>query len=118
LSSDGNTLAVGAPHEGSIATGIDGDQTDNSAVDAGAAYLYTRSGTVWAQQAYIKASNTETGILGGFGWVNDKFGESLALSSDGNTLAVSAWYDDSNATRIDGDQADNSASISGAAYLY
>ncbi len=30
LSADGNTLAVGAPFEWSSATGINGDQTDNS----------------------------------------------------------------------------------------
>jgi hypothetical protein len=39
LSADGNTLAVGATGENSNATGIGGDQTNNSA-SAGAVYLY------------------------------------------------------------------------------
>ena len=40
LSADGNTLAVGAVGERSSATGINGDQTDNSVSRAGAVYLY------------------------------------------------------------------------------
>jgi hypothetical protein len=40
LGGDGNTLAVGANLEASNATGIDGDQTDNSMTNAGAVYLY------------------------------------------------------------------------------
>ena len=40
LSGDGHTLAVGAYAEGSAATGIGGDQTDDSAPGAGAVYLY------------------------------------------------------------------------------
>ena len=58
LSGDGSTLAVGAYREDSAATGIDGNQADNSAADAGAVYVFTRSGTTWTQQAYVKASNT------------------------------------------------------------
>lgn len=109
LSSDGNTLAVGAPGEWSNATGIDGNQADNSAASAGAAYVFTRSATVWTQQAYIKASNTDA---------LDRFGHSVALASDGNTLAVGARTEGSNATGIDGNQADNSASASGAVYMF
>ena len=109
LSTDGNTLAVGAVGEGSNATGINGDQSDNSAGSSGAAYVFVRSGTSWSQQAYIKASNTANA---------DQFGISLSLSGDGNTLAVGANAEDSNATGINGDQSDNSASSSGAAYVY
>ena len=109
LSSDGNTLAVGAWFEASNATNINGNQADNSASYAGAVYLFTRSGSNWSQQAYLKASNTDSG---------DRFGWSVALSGDGNTLAVGAWGEDSNATGIDGDQADNSASTAGAVYLF
>ncbi len=100
---------VGAPFEASNATGIDQAEADNSAANAGAVYVYSRSGTGWAQQAYIKASNTEA---------NDGFGWSLALSADGNTLAVSAVGEDSNASGVDKDQADNSAAGSGAVYVF
>jgi hypothetical protein len=40
LWSDGLTLVVGAPGEDSAATGVNGDQTDNSAVSSGAVYVY------------------------------------------------------------------------------
>ena len=44
ISADGNTIAVGAPHEASAATGINGNQKDDSASNAGAVYVYTRNG--------------------------------------------------------------------------
>jgi trimeric autotransporter adhesin len=109
LSADGSTLAVGAYNEDSSATGIGGDQADNSAGDSGAVYVFARSGSTWSQQAYVKASNTGEG---------DSFGISVALSADGSTLAVGAYGEDSSATGIGGDQADNSAAESGAVYLY
>jgi len=112
LSSDGNTLAVGARSEGSKARGIigaDDDEDDNSAPNAGAVYVFIRSDTTWTQQAYVKASNTE---------VVDYFGGSVSLSSDGNTLAVGAIGEDSNATGIDEDEGDNSKSRAGAVYVF
>ncbi len=109
LSADGSTLAVGAPLEDSNATGVNGAGTDNSSPDSGAVYVYTRSGSSWSQQAYVKASNT------GF---DDGLGSSVALAADGSTLAAGAPGEDSSAAGINGNQADNSASNSGAAYLY
>jgi hypothetical protein len=108
LSTDGSTLAVGAPYEKSAATGIDGNQADNSAYDSGAAYVFVRAGASWSQQAYIKASNTDA---------QDMFGRAIAVSADGNTLAVSAPQESSAATGIGGNQADNSAATSGAVYV-
>src|SRR5690606_32453652 len=61
------------------------------------------------QHAYVKASNTEG---------SDMFGSSVSLSGDGNSLAVGAFGDDSNATGIDGDQNNSDATNSGAVYLY
>ncbi|MBK8170390.1 MAG: integrin [Sandaracinaceae bacterium] len=109
LSADGNTLAVGAPNEASNATGIGGNQTNNSANSAGAVYVLTRAGSAWTQQAYVKASNSD---------VADQFGRSLALSSDGGRLAVGALYEGSNATGINGTQANNSAGSAGAVYVF
>ena len=109
LSGDGTLLAVGATLEDSKATGIDGDAGDNSATDAGAVYLFTRSGTAWTQRAYVKASNTGAG---------DNFGHSLALSTDGSTLAVGTTSEDSKATGIGGDDGDNSDGNAGAVYVY
>jgi hypothetical protein len=109
LSADGTTLAVGAYNESSAATGIDGDQADNAAPGAGAVYVLARSGATWTQQSYVKASNTETG---------DQFGWSVALSGDGAALAVGTYAEDSAATGVGGDQANNAASLAGAVYLF
>ncbi|MBK8170387.1 MAG: hypothetical protein IPK60_08565 [Sandaracinaceae bacterium] len=109
LSFDGSTLVVGAPGERSSATGVGGAQGDNSLAHAGAAYVFTRSAGVWSQQAYVKASNTNA---------NDWFGNALSLSSSGDTLAVAAYSEDSNATGVGGNAADNSAANAGAVYLF
>ena len=110
LSGNGTTLAVGAPHEASAATGVNGNQTDNSAAYAGTVYVYTRdNGGQWSQQAYVKASNTDEG---------DVFGGSVALSADGKTMAVGASGEDSDATGVNGDQTDSSALGSGAVYIF
>jgi hypothetical protein len=109
LSSDGNTLAVGANFEDSNATGIGGDDNNNLATDSGAVYVFSRSGTSWAQQAYVKASNTE---------VDDHFGTNVSLNSDGNTLAVGATGEDSNSKVINDVGTDTGANFSGAVYLY
>lgn len=103
----GDTLAVGSPLEASSATRIDGDQDDNTAPHSGAVYVFTRNGNLWSQQAYVKASNSETA---------DRFGWSVALHGD--LMLVGAPLEDSNATGINGNEADNSATDSGAAYLF
>jgi hypothetical protein len=118
LSADGNTMAVSAYWEGSKATGINADQHDESIPQAGAVYVFTRTGTTWTQQAYIKASNTgEAGTEEKFG-DGDQFGVSLAISDDGRTLAVGAISEDSNAAGINGDQANNAAQSAGAVYVF
>ena len=109
LSADGQTLAVGATQEQSSATGINGNQADNSLGQAGAVYVFARAGDSWRQQAYVKASNTGAG---------DAFGLSVALSADGSTLVVGAPFEDSSATGINGDQTDNSDGAKGAVYVY
>lgn len=118
LSADGNTMAVSAYYEASNATGVNGAQADDSIPQAGAVYVFTRRGTTWSQQAYIKASNTgEAGKGDEFG-DGDQFGFSLAISDDGNTIAVGANAEDSVATGINGNQADNSKQSAGAVYVF
>ncbi len=92
LSEDGNTLAVGAPNEDSSTTGVNSG-ADNIAMDSGAVYVFVRRDGIWEQQAFVKASNS-----GNF----DRFGWSVALSGDGDTLAVGAPGED----------------LSGATYIY
>ena len=65
-----------------------------------------RSGGVWSQEAYLKASNSE-----GF----DFFGGSVAVSGE---TAVVATRDDSSATGVDGDDSDNSMPNAGAVFVF
>ena len=93
LSADGSTLAVTAPWA----------EPDLS----GAAYVFVRDGGVWSEQEQVGPASA--GVA---------FGVRLALSDDGDTLAVSAGLDASAATGIDGDPSDTSASHSGAVYVF
>src|SRR3989442_13906330 len=58
---------------------------------------------------YVKASNPREGA---------QFGYALALSSDGNTLAVGSQIEESASTGINGNQDDHSAFGAGAVYVY
>jgi hypothetical protein len=100
-------VVVGARNEASAATGVNGVQTDDSANDSGAAYVFVRQGTNWTQQAYLKASNTGP---------EDQFG--FALTLWGNTIVVGAHGEASNAVGVNGNQTSNSAFESGAAYVF
>ncbi|RZJ61619.1 MAG: integrin [Acidovorax sp.] len=121
LSADGALLAVGAPGDRSKATGVNGDQQDDSLELAGAVYTYTRSipstdsgdnpVATWTHRAYLKASNTR----GPFGL---RFGESIALASDGLTLAVGAPFENSGSPGVNGNQDDTSANFAGAVYMF
>lgn len=108
LSADGNVIVAGI-RDDSNAIGIDGDRQNNLAVRSGAVDVFRFDGLTWEQGSYVKAVNTEA---------KDWFGGSIALSADGNTLAVGATHEDSGATGINGDQTDNSAEDSGAVYVY
>lgn len=103
----GDTVVVGATGEDSNATGINGTQANESASASGAVYVFTRSGTAWSQQAYIKASNTGA---------NDKFGSSAMINV--NSLVVGSPMESSNATTINGDGNNNLSNGSGAAYVF
>ncbi|MFS4457930.1 FG-GAP repeat protein [Bdellovibrio sp. HCB2-146] len=109
----GDTLVVGANSESSNLKTITNGATasaDNSAYTTGAVYVYKRTGTSWAQEAYIKASNADPG---------DYFGTKVAL--DGDTLAVSAPLESSSQVTITNGttaSADNSLTKSGAVYIY
>jgi hypothetical protein len=89
---------VGAPLEDSAAQGIGGDETNNASSGTGAVYTFSRTGSTWTQQAYVKASNTEP-YPPLPGWA-DVFGSSVALSADGNLLAVGAWGEGSFRTGV------------------
>jgi hypothetical protein len=75
LSGDGNTAVVGG-------------YADNNL--AGAAWIFTRSGGVWSQQAKLVG----TGAVGPFG---AQQGYSVSLSADGNTAILGGPLDNTNA---------------------
>ena len=98
LSADGSALVVGAPWDGSSATGAfaPGDPGYQAALESdgapgsSAAYVHRRSAAGrWALEAFVKAPVAVAG---------DRFGSALALSADGSVLAVGAPGEDSSAT--------------------
>jgi len=105
ISDDGNTLAVGAYLEDSN-TDI---SVNNSAADAGATFIYSRSGSAWTEESYLKSSN--------IGAV-DNFGFSVALSNDGNILAVGAPGEASDTLGVNGTPNETAGVDTGAAYVF
>jgi len=83
-SSQGQGVSVGISANGN--TVIVGGYADNSS--RGAAWIYTRSGTVWSQEG-----NKLVGT-GSFGFAEQ--GWAVGLSADGNTAIVGGWNDNSN----------------------
>jgi hypothetical protein len=82
------TASDGAAYDGfGVSVALSGDTALVGAYGAysgqGSAYVFTRSGTAWTQQAKLTASDGATG---------DSFGYSVALSAD--TALVGAYYDD------------------------
>lgn len=103
----GDTLVVGSPFENSSARGVNGDQTDQNAFGAGAAYVFRRQDNTWSQEAYLKASNTDA---------FDDFGRGVAI--DGDVIAVSAPYEASDAPGVDGNQNSDGLYGAGAVYIF
>ena len=87
--------------------------SDDSNDGSGAVYVYKRSGSTWAQVAYIKAANNDA---------RDAFGgTTFGVSIDNGTLAVGAFGEDSNQNTItnsDTASSNNINSTSGAVYVY
>ncbi|MFD2255707.1 FG-GAP repeat protein [Luteolibacter algae] len=83
---EGDTIVIGARWE---------QGAEDRMLDSGAAYVFSRNGNIWAEEAYLKASNA--GEL-------DEFGTAVAISA--GTVAVSAPFEDGNGAE------------SGAVYLF
>ena len=77
--------------------------------DAGAAYVFTRSGGVWSQQAYLKPAAV------GLTQLSDEFGWSVAISGD--TIVVGAYGEASSTTGINSTP-NELAPGAGAAYVF
>ncbi len=89
-----STIVVGAAYE------------DTGGSDAGAAYVFTRSGTTWTQQAFLTGVNTGA---------NDLFGWTVSIS--GETIVVGAQNEDGSGTGVN-PLSNESATNSGAAYVF
>jgi hypothetical protein len=76
LSGDGNTALVGAINK--TVSGVHNPQ--------GAVYVFTRSGTVWSQQALLSADNSTDATKLRI----PSFGKGLALSANGNIALIGA----------------------------
>lgn len=109
LTQDGRTMAIAARGDSGSGTGVDGDATPGAAPLAGAVHLYRLAGGQFVHARYLKASNTGSG---------DLFGDAIDIAADGRTIAVGSSGEDSAASGIGGDQADNSVANRGAVYLY
>jgi len=83
VSVDGDTAVIGAYFD------------DDKGLDSGSAYVFTRSGTTWTQQAKLNATDGAAG---------DYFGRSVSV--DGDTAVIGAYHDD------------DAGSISGSAYVF
>ena len=103
-------LAVGDNTISIVVTAEDGTTTRT--------YTVVVTGLTFTQEAYIKASNTQ-GVDNDFPDLpGDGFGGMVALSSDGNTLAVRARDEDSAAIGVNGDQTRNDVPDAGAVYVF
>lgn len=78
VSSDGGRIVVGAPHES--------DGTVHQTILRGAAYVFTRSGTSWSEEAQLLGQVRALGNDGAW------FGTGVGISGDGATIAVGEPY--------------------------
>lgn len=108
ISSNGSTIAIGAPLDDGDASSTVENPNANASL-AGAVHIFATTDRLqWSHQAYLKAPSAGP---------EDAFGLALALSADGNGLAIGAIGEDGDATSsLDGDN-DNQESA-GAVYVY
>jgi trimeric autotransporter adhesin len=106
----GDTVVVGAPQEDSSSLGINSTPNELAAGSAGAAYVFTQSGGVWSQQAYLKPASAGPG-----GQAGDHFGFSVAISGD--IVVVGAPMEDSSSVGVNSTPLEG-ATDSGAAYVF
>lgn len=101
----GDTLAVRAIYEDSQTRGVfDAAQTDDLSNNAGAVYVFTRTGSTWSFSRYLKSSNSDA---------DDNFGDGVIVWGD--TVIAGCDHEDSASVST---PSDNSAVEAGAAYVF
>lgn len=103
----GDTIVIGARNEDSNASGVNGDETNDLSSNAGAAYVFHFDGSVWSQQAYLKAMNPDP---------EDYFG--LSVSIWGDRIVIGAPLESGSGFGVNSTATGNAAPQSGAAYLF
>jgi hypothetical protein len=89
INGDATYAIVTAPYE------------DTNGTQAGSAYIFSRSGSTWSQQAKIQSTEIQA---------SDQFGYQTAMSGDGTYIAVSAPFENGGA----GDP----TALAGAVYVF
>ncbi|MGR6874805.1 FG-GAP repeat protein [Pseudomonas sp. HK3] len=105
LNSDATVLAIGAP--GSPYFTIDEANIREEWIP-GSVYLFRKIDGTWLQEQKLQAPEPEN---------NDGFGNSVSLSSDGNTLAIGSYKENSSSLGINS-IANNDKILTGAVYVY
>ncbi len=120
-----NTIAISAPGESSNSTTINSGKSDNSALNSGAVYIFSKNvNNQWIEESYIKAWNSGQGdYFGGYTLSlngGNVLGNKTIKLRDNNTLIVSTWSEDGKTTTdINPIYANNNISADiGAVYIY
>jgi hypothetical protein len=115
LAIDGDVIAVAAINESSttqsIIVGTDLSSSNVSGSNNGAVYIFKRTGSLWAYEAYLKAPNNGD---------DDTFGNAVSISS--GTVVIAATGEDSDLlSLINGEDlttATNDGNDNGAVYVF
>ncbi len=91
---NGDSFGVAVAVSGDVLV-VGADQEDAGGLDAGAAYVYSRVGTAWSEEAKLTAFDASG---------NDRYGAAVAV--DGDTIAIGSELDD------------DLGSASGSVYVY
>jgi hypothetical protein len=91
----GNSVAISK--DGMYAVIAAHNKDNGGTSQAGAVYIFSRSGSFWSQQAKLLASDAQA---------NDQFGSSVGISGDGTYVIIGTEYEDTGATQ------------GGAAYIF
>ena len=111
LSAAGDVLAVGGTGDNGGSVGLGGDPSEETVASVGSVQVFIREAPTdpFSWRAYVKGAASDE---------RDYFGLSVALSGDGQILAVAAQNEDGADGGIGGDPSDDSRTDAGAVFVY
>lgn len=104
LSGDGMTLAVATDNDLAGTTDTNGEASALFAQGGAAVYVFTKADTGWQQTGIVNGLSAEV--------------DALALSENGELLAIGLGEESGGSIGINGNESNQSATRSGAVYLY